>query len=86
LPPGFTTTRDVIKVFAARDNAPFAWLSQPPLDQPRATQDNQRGTDAGALAALFDALDAESNTTRAAHLVMSSDLAWMASEFHLQVT
>jgi hypothetical protein len=84
-PSGFTTTRDVLKVFATTGNAPFAWLQQPALGQRPATRSTDRGTCAGVLAALFDALDAEINTTRAARPAISGDLAWVTSEFHLQV-
>jgi hypothetical protein len=86
VPPGFTSTRDVIKVFAAVGDAPFSSLTQPAIGQPFATRGARRGTGTGPLAKLFDAFDAETNTTRAARPAMSRDLAWTISVFRLQVT
>jgi hypothetical protein len=86
VPPGFESTLDVIKVFAAVGNAPFPCLEQPALDQPFGVRGARRWAGSGALARLFDAFDADTNRTRAVRPAMSRDLAWTVATFRLQVT
>ncbi|XYI03818.1 caspase family protein [Sorangium sp. So ce1128] len=84
---GRASALDVIKIFATTDDADFWWLLHPPIDRPITRSTTTRGTAVrDALFRLREALDADQNPARSAHVESRPGSDWTVRQIRIRTS